>query len=140
MPRLKQVVSETIVGLIQQGVIYYGNGGARGFDLLSAQCVLSLKHRYPQMKLIMVLPCENQTRGWTNEDKAIYASVLVQADKVKYLSKEYTQRCMLERNDHLVAHSGHCIAYLNNKTGGTAYTVARAQAQGLPVYNVAEYL
>ena len=38
------------------GYLYFGAGGALGFDTLAAQTVLDLKKDYPQIKLILVLP------------------------------------------------------------------------------------
>ena len=58
--RLKQTVEK----LILNGYCYFGAGGALGFDTLAAECVLYLKKQYPQIKLILVLPCKTQTRGW----------------------------------------------------------------------------
>ena len=54
---LKYKLEKTIIGLMEQGVIYYGNGGALGFDTLAAITVIELKKKYPQIELIMVLPC-----------------------------------------------------------------------------------
>jgi len=50
-------LEETIIGLIERGVQFYGARGARGFDALAAQTVLNLKNRYPNIRLILVLPC-----------------------------------------------------------------------------------
>lgn len=36
---------------IQAGYVYFGAGGALGFDTLAAQMVLKLKERYPDIKL-----------------------------------------------------------------------------------------
>lgn len=43
---------------------YFGAGGALGFDTLAAQTVLELKKKYPDIRLILVLPCLSQTRNW----------------------------------------------------------------------------
>ncbi len=53
--RLKRTVEK----LILNGYCYFGAGGALGFDTLAAECVLYLKKQYPQIKLILVLPCKN---------------------------------------------------------------------------------
>ena len=37
--------------LIQQGVVYYGAGGALGFDTLAAEVVLEMKKKYPRSDL-----------------------------------------------------------------------------------------
>lgn len=131
--RLRRVIEEQI----KAGVVFYGAGGARGFDALAAQTVLEMKKEYPQLRLILVLPCEDQTRGWRSEDIAVYEDIKRRSDKVVYVSREYTPHCMHRRNRHLVDHSGTCICYLIRSTGGTAYTVDYARRKGLHVINIA---
>lgn len=64
-----------LIYLIEQGYLFFGAGGALGFDTLAALTVLHLKERYPQIKLILVLPCKTQTKGWDKEDIAIYEDI-----------------------------------------------------------------
>ena len=47
--------------------------------------------KYPDIRLILVLPCRFQTRGWASEDVKIYENIKEQADKVVYTSEEYTR-------------------------------------------------
>ena len=130
--RLERVISS----LYQRGVRYYGAGGALGFDTLAAQTVLRLRESCPGMKLILVLPCLTQTRGWRPEDAAEYERIKAQADKVVYTSQEYAKDCMFKRNRHLVDNSGICVCYLTKSSGGTAYTVRYAEGKRLEVINV----
>lgn len=118
--------------------MYFGAGGALGFDTLATQCVLSLKKQYPHIKLILVLPCITQTKGWSKNDIAIYEEIKSQADKVVYTSQEYTRGCMHKRNRHLVDNSSACISYLTESKGGTFYTVNYAKSKGVEVINIAE--
>lgn len=131
--RLEKAVAEQI----KKGIRFFGAGGARGFDTLAAQTVLKLKKKYPDIKLILVLPCLTQTRGWIAEDVEEYERIKAQADKVVYISQEYTKGCMFKRNRHLVDNSSICICYQTKDSGGTAYTVKYAKEQGLEVNNVA---
>ena len=131
--RLRRVIEEQI----KAGIVFYGAGGERGFDTLAAQTVLEMKKEYPQLRLILVLPCEDQTRGWRSEDIAVYEDIKRRSDKVVYLSREYIQDCMHRRNRHLVDHSGTCICYLTRRSGGTAYTVDYARRKGLRIINLA---
>jgi len=133
---LKEKLKQAILRLCVEGVVYFGSGGALGFDMLAAQCVLELKQIYPQLKLIMVLPCKEQAYRWSNEDKSIYAMILHLADKVTYTSEHYTRYCMHVRNRHLVDNSNYCICYLNKSDGGTAYTVSYAINKGLKIINL----
>ena len=134
---LKKRLEAEIVNLIHQGVRYFGAGGARGFDTMAAQAVLRLREEYPDIKLILVLPCKTQAGGWSELDKAIYKRILIQADKVVYTSEREERGCMLKRNRHLVDSSAVCVCYLASLKGGTAYTVDYAQENGLRIINLA---
>ncbi len=102
----------------------------------AAQCILRLRASYPAIRLILVLPCRDQARGWPLRDKFIYLLIKRQADKLVYTAQCYEPGCMQKRNRHLVAHSSCCLCYLTSRTGGTAYTVACAKRAGLTVLNI----
>lgn len=127
-----------MIEAIEQGYRYFGCGGALGFDTLAAQTVLEMKNEYPEIRLILVLPCCNQMRCWKEADIAEYERIMKAADKVTYTSEQYYSGCMHKRNRHLVDNSSLCICYLTEPSGGTAYTVNYARTQGLKIINVAE--
>ncbi|USF26354.1 hypothetical protein N510_001282 [Firmicutes bacterium ASF500] len=131
-------LERVIVSLYQQGIRAYEAGGALGFDALAAQTVIRLRESCPGMKLILVLPCLTQTRGWRPEDVTEYEGIKAQADEVFYTAQQYTRGCMHRRNRHLVDSSGVCVCYLTKNSGGTAYTVNYAKKQGINVFNIAE--
>ena len=118
---------------IAAGYRYFGVGGALGFDTVAAKTVLSLKAEFPDIALILVLPCRDQTRFWKKEDIAVYEDILSRADKCVYTSESYFRGCMQKRNRHLVDESSACIAYVRRDEGGAAYTVRHARAQGLSI-------
>lgn len=138
LPEISKSLEDAVVALIEQGYCCFGAGGALGFDTLAAQTVLRLRERYPQIRLILVLPCLNQTRGWPQADIDTYEEIKRCADKVTYTSEHYFRGCMQKRNRHLVDNSSVCICYLTKPTGGTAYTVDYARRRGLQVINIAE--
>lgn len=133
--RLKKTVEQLIV----DGYCYFGTGGALGFDTLAAQCVLPLKKQYPHIRLILVLPCLEQSKHWPAQDVAVFENIKASADKVVCLSDRYTRDCMFKRNRYLVDHSRVCVAYLIHPWGGTAYTVEYARRKGVQVIDLAEY-
>lgn len=135
-----QQLKTEIIALINQGYLYFGVGGALGFDTLAAEAIIELRKQYPHIKLILVLPCETQTKGWKEKDIEIYDEIKHRADKIVYTSREYTGGCMHKRNRHLVDNSSVCIAYLTERTGGTAYTVYYATKHGLTIRNIADLL
>ena len=138
--KLFSITEKVVDNAIKSGYRYFGVGGALGFDTIAALVVLKLRESYPSIKLILVLPCLNQTRGWSTEDIEIYENIKKQADKIVYTSKEYTRGCMHKRNRHLADNSSLCICYLTEEKGGTYYTVKYAQENQLAVVNVVEVL
>lgn len=138
--KIENTLEETIISLIKKGVCYFGAGGALGFDTMAALTILKLKEKYPHIKLILVLPCENQTYKWQQKDIDIYENIKSKCDKYVYTSKNYYNGCMFKRNKHLVNNSKYCICYLTKKTGGTAFTVNYAIKNDLTVINIANNL
>ncbi len=133
---IKKRLENEVEKLIHQGVVYFGTGGALGFDTLAAETVIELRKKYPYIKLILVLPCENQTKNWKREDIIKYEQIKGYADKVRVLSGHYYNGCMQVRNRHLVDCSAFCICYLRKSTGGTAYTVNYAVENGLTIIRI----
>ncbi len=117
-------------------------GGALGFDALAAETVLSLRNSFFQVSLTLVLPCENQTKGWPQREITRYEQIRAQADEVIYTAKSYYEGCMLLRDRYMAEHSDLCIAYLKpeSERGGTRYTVDYCLEKGIPVVNLAQRL
>lgn len=138
LPEISRRLENVLTLLIEEGYCFFGAGGALGFDTLAAQTVLRLRACYPQIRLILVLPCLNQTRGWPQTDADLFEDIKGRANKVTYISEHYFRGCMQKRNRHLVDHSSVCVAYLTKAAGGTACTVDYARRTGLRIINVAE--
>ena len=132
-PILREHLVTEIANLIRQGVNSFLAGGALGFDTMAAQAVLDLKMEYPHIRLILVLPCKSQTRGWNERDIKIYDRILHEADQVVFTSENYHRGCMAKRNRYLVDNSSVCVCYLCERKGGTAYTVQYAKQKGLRI-------
>ncbi len=109
--------------LIKKHINCFYVGGAIGFDTLAAQSVLKFKRHYNHLKLILVIPCRNQTKYWNDKEKRKYNHIKSQADKTVILSEKYFNGCMQKRNRYLIDNSSYCICYLRKRSGGTAYTV-----------------
>lgn len=137
--KIKTRVYHRIQPLIQQGVIYYGVGGALGFDRMMTEYLLQLRKDNKRMKIIEVLPFEGYRAKWPQEEQARAALLDKQMDKIVYVSKEPSKGAYLARDRHLVDGSKYCICYCNKPTGGTAYTVKYALEKGLTVYNASSF-
>lgn len=129
-------IEKRVIELIGQGYIVFETGGALGFDTVAAQVVLRVRNRYPYIRLVLVLPCRNQTDGWSEHDRRMYNYILDAADNVIYTSEEYTKGCMYKRNRRLVDDSSVCICWLKRPSGGTMYTVNYAKENGVKIINI----
>lgn len=138
--KLDKLLDNVIEALFNKGVVFFGCGGAYGFDMMAEYAVLRAKERHKEIKLILVLPCKEQDKYWNDESKAIYRDILSKADKIVYTSEYYTNDCMHKRNRHLVDYSGYCIAYCTKQSGGTVFTINYARDCDVKVVNLADYL
>ncbi len=135
---VRRLYSE-VARLILEGFDTFICGGAVGFDTEAAQCVLAMKDRFPHIRLVLALPCRDQTVKWDNEsDLAKYKSILGLADEVEYMQPFYSSGCMHARNRWMADRSAVCIAYLTSNRGGTYYTYNYAIKNGLRTINVAK--
>ena len=135
--RIAAQLDKTVESLIGEGYLYFGAGGALGFDTMAAETVLRMREKYPDVRLILVLPCRDQSRRWSKKDIRIYEDIKSRADKVVYIADTYYTGCMQVRNRHLVDSSAVCVCYLTESGGGTAYTVRYAEKEKLRIINIA---
>ena len=119
----KSHLKKTIEFLIKNGVHTFYNGMAIGFDLCAAEYVVSLKRKYPHVRLIACIPCYGQEKYFSDSDKKRYVKILKKADENITLADHYYQGCMQQRDKYMVEHADCMIAYCNKTTGGAAYTV-----------------
>lgn len=132
--RLPEMLDSLLEELIADGFCEFRCGGAQGFDTIAALKVLEKKKLYgDKIKLVLYLPCKDQTRGWSENAKRAYSIVLERADRIFYAAEFYNSGCMHARNRALVDQSNLCVALCLSSQGGTAYTVLYAKKQGVPV-------
>ena len=135
---LSKRVKDGVKYLYSHGVRTFLTGGAVGFDTLAAKAVIECRNIHKDIRLILVIPCRDQTRAWRQADIETYEYMKELADKVICLSEHYYNGCMHRRNRYLIDNSSVCICYLTRTSGGTAYTVRYAKGQGLSVFNLAQ--
>lgn len=133
--KLNSTLPDIIKALIKSGVTDFITGGALGFDTLAARSVLKERESNPNIRLVLALPCREQTARWNKKDIAVYNEILGLADEIIYVSEEYTNGCMLKRNRFMVDNSSHCVFYMSAPRGGTAYTVKYALENELEMHN-----
>lgn len=129
-----------IKGLIEdKGVDCFIAGGALGFDTLAAKTVIELKEEYPFIKLYLYLPCRDQSKLWTDEDRYQWRIIMTKSDGYKYVTDgNYTSDCMKKRNYKMADDALYCLAYCVISKSGTGMTMNYASEYGGIVYNIAD--
>lgn len=130
--RLKAMLLTEIMDRASQGYGIFYCGAARGSDIIFGKLVLLAKAtEYPNIRLICVVPHEEQARSWSERWRDRYYGLLEQADEMVLLSTRYTSGCYHRRNRFMVDRADVLIAVHDGSyTGGTAYTVEYARRKG----------
>lgn len=125
---------EQCIDLIENhGVTRFYAGGAIGWDTWMAKIIIALRRDYyPQIKLILALPCKGQWEVWKEynpEDIYEWMRVYEEADEVEYVYDGYYEKwVMTNRNNYMVDRSLYCIAAWNEKeSGGTFNCLTKAR-------------
>jgi len=103
---LKAALTDQITALVDAGVTDFYSGGADGVDCWAALIVLELRKNNPMLRLHCILPHEGQADKWSDSAQERYHFILSQADSVEYVSHDYYDGCMIDRNHRLVEAAG----------------------------------
>ncbi|MEE1056464.1 MAG: SLOG family protein [Acutalibacteraceae bacterium] len=134
---LKHRIREKVEYLItEQGVTHFIVGMALGVDIYSAEIVLSLKEKYPQVTLECAIPCETQCVKWSEPMRDRYFDIVSKCDKETLLQTHYTNHCMQKRNEYMVNSSDYIIAVWDGKPSGTGNTVRYAESKGKTIITI----
>ena len=119
------------------GYRLFVSGMSRGFDLWAAETVLKLRKELP-IQLLCAVPFDGQSAGWEPAWQALHRRVLLEADLVQSLSREYTPDCYFVRNRFMVQGCSRLICWYDGRSGGTEFTVRCAKRNGLELVNLAD--
>ncbi len=133
---LERLLSRAIDFVYNEGCREFYTGGALGFDTMAAKLLIRKRLRCPDIKLIVVIPCVNQSEKWGYFAREMYDYIVSNADEVIFTSEEYTSDCMKIRNAKLVELCDVLIAYSGKEYSGSAQTVRMAKKAGKTVYNL----
>ena len=130
-------LTTTVAFAYKSGMTRFYCGMALGVDMMAAEVVLSLKAKFPDIRLIAVVPFSGQSSQWAFSEQERYRQILAKTDKVVILSGNYFRGCLLRRNDYMLSHCCGVIAYYDGKSqGGTSYTVRKAERMKMDVVNI----
>ena len=128
---------EAVSVACKSGITCFYSGMAMGFDLMAAETVLSLKGRYPNIRLIAVVPFRRQSCRWHSMENERYQNIICLLYTSPSLSEYYFKGCLLRRNDFMLEHSCGVIAFYDGKPyGGTFYTCREALKKGMDIVNL----
>lgn len=138
---IKQSLYNEIDYAIYEGYESFLFGACYGFDLLCAEQVLIrkqiIKFKDPiKIKLIAVIPFEDQATKWNECNRNTYFDILSKCDEIIILNKHFKIGCYYERNRYMINNSSKLICYYNRSGGGTGYTVEYAKKQFVPIINL----
>ncbi len=140
---LEIAISNTLYEILERehlecGVDTFLCGMAVGFDTLAAKVVLTLKLRYPTLRLIAVVPFVGQEVQFSPLDQDIYREILAKADHTFVIEpRGYSAASYHQRNSFLIEFAKKIISYHDgNPRSGTASTLRKAAERGVEVINI----
>ncbi len=131
-----QKTFSAVTALYDEGIRTFIVGGALGYDTLAALIILKLKALYPDIRLIVAIPCAEQAARWSKHDQTLYQEILHAADDTVLLAEHYFRGCMQQRNRYMVDHADCLVAYVTHDGGGSAYTRNYAIKKGKRIVDV----
>ena len=134
---LRAALEAAVRSAVHDGYRLFVTGMSRGFDLWAAETVLHLRDEL-QIQLLCAVPFDGQPNRWPAAWRAAYSDVLLQADLVHSLAREYTPDCFFVRNCFMVEGSSRLICWHNGTSGGTKFTMQCAKRRGLEIVNLAD--
>lgn len=128
-------LKNVFIDLINKKYKYFLVGMALGFDTICFDVLYELKKDY-DVKIIACVPCESQSKKFSQENKNKYDDMILKSDEVIMVGKEYNRWCMFKRNRFMVENSSSLVAYLREDKGGTKNTVDYAKKNNLNIIYV----
>ena len=133
---LPALVARAINYAYDSGCRRFIAGGALGFDTVAAREIIKFRMHHPDVSLVLFLPCLAQDSKWKSQQRRLYEYLLSEANEVVYVSEEYTDGCMKERNLIIAKEADILIAYVSRTNSGAAQTVRMARQLGCEIYNL----
>lgn len=134
--KLPGLVARAIEYAYSRGCRKFITGGALGFDTVAAREVLKFRMRHADVSFVLFLPCLNQDKSWTDRQRSLYEYLLSEANEIVYVSEEYSDGCMKERNFRMANEADILISYVSRNNSGAAQTVRMAREKGIEIYNL----
>ena len=129
-----------IAELVRNGCLTFITGMAMGFDIVAAECVLSVADAMKghAVRLVCSIPFLGQADAYPPEWKNRYNRILSRADQTVLISDKYYRRCYFDRNRFMVDNSDFVLTWFDGSAGGTKNTIEYAKGKSREVINIYE--
>lgn len=124
---------------VDDGYDTFLTGMAIGFDRMAGYAVLRLKRQGFLIRLICAVPFKGFAEGNRDAWRGLSLTLLTQADAVECICPKSHPGCYQRRNQWMVDHSSHIIAYFSGVSGGTQNTIRYAEKKNVPVTNLFDF-
>ena len=132
----RQKLKKKLEEIVSSGYEIFLIGMAVGFDLECFSVLAELKEEGKNVKICAVIPCSDQSKYFSKENKALYDKCLASADYIAEEERTYFKNCMLLRDDYLIKNCSLLFAYHDGRTnGGTYYTINKAIKNNIKIIN-----
>lgn len=128
---LKSTLYKAILDSIDEGYDCFITGLARGIDLWAGEMIMDLKSAGRPIKLVAAAPFREHGANFHGAEKFSLGNILMNSDKVVYVSQDYFKGCLQRRNEFMVNNSGKLIAVVSDYKSGTGSTIHYAEKRGL---------
>ena len=133
---LKSRIIKTLESLIDDDCKFFYSGMAMGFDILCAECVLELKKKYNDIKLICAIPFKEHGNSLSQNWRKRFFEILNNCDEFSYISDEYNKQVYQIRNKFMVDNSDFVVCWYDGKLGGTRNTLKYAAKKHRVIINI----
>lgn len=130
IPIIKKAVARVLAGLLEEGLEWVVVSGQWGTELWAAEAALELKADFPQLRLAVITPYENQEEHWAEERLEWYRGLLARADYRASVSKRgYEGPWQFKAKDRFLLRNtdGLLLLYDEEKEGSPKYIKAEAE-------------
>ena len=126
----------TIEALItNDGITEFWAGNYGDFDRLSASAVRTLKEKYPEIRLVLVVPYLTSDINEYRDEYSRDFDEIVIADMPENTPKKLG---IIKANQYMVNNSEILLCFIEHSFGGAAKTLEYAKKKGVRVVNLAE--
>jgi len=134
--RLKEKIRDVAEAVYLSGVTHFICGMARGCDMYFCEELISLREEHPDITIEAAIPCEEQAKTWTEQERSRYFGLIAECDIETLVGRAYTPDCMIKRNRFMVDNSCVLIAVYDGTLGGTMQTVNYARRKGIDIIQI----